>query len=69
MKGILICSGDRPDVALYNGRLLGGLHCGDCFLCKLNGQWEKVRLELSSEWELVGSECRLPVPYGSEIIL
>ena len=31
MVGILIFNGDRPDIALDNGALYGGLHCGDCF--------------------------------------
>ena len=44
MFGILIFNGNRPDVALEDGTLYGGLHCADCFRCHENG-WIDVRLE------------------------
>ena len=38
MIGLLIWNQDRPDIALDTGSLYGGLHCGDCFCCLINGE-------------------------------
>lgn len=67
MQGILIYNGTRPDIAFDNGRLLGGLHCGDCFLCQLEGNWLNVRLELQKDWLLVSNNQTYPVPYGARV--
>lgn len=32
----------------------GGLHCGECFEVEVPGAWIPVRIELGSEWYLVG---------------
>ncbi len=69
MKGILVFCNGRPDVALRNGNLLGGLHCGDRFLCRIDGRWKIVRLELSDEWEMIEGNQRSAVPYGAEVEL
>lgn len=68
MLGILIFNGDRPDIALENGTLYGGLHCGDCFRCYLDG-WLDVRLEYENDWVLVYRGQRLPAKYGAQIQL
>ena len=69
MVGILIFNGERPDIALENGTLYGGLHCGDCFRCYENG-WRDVRLEyVGDAWTLVGPEGYLPVRYGAQVEL
>lgn len=66
MFGILILNGDRPDIALEDGTLYGGLHCGDCFRY-YNGSWMDVRLEYVDDWVLVCHEKRLPVRYGAQV--
>ena len=67
MQGILIYNGTRPDVAFDNGRLLGGLHCGDCFMCQLEGQWLDVRLEFQEYWLIVYKSQTHSVPYGARV--
>lgn len=67
MQGILIHNGTRPDVAFDNGMLLGGLHCGDCFLCQLDGQWHNVRLEFQEDWLLVYKNHKCSVHYGARV--
>ncbi|MDY4172315.1 MAG: DUF5348 domain-containing protein [Evtepia sp.] len=64
MTGILILNQDRPDIALDNGTLYGGLHCGDCFRCLVNGTWMDVRLEYDDRWILIYNGTRAPVCYG-----
>lgn len=67
MFGILIFNGDRPDIALENGALYGGLHCGECFRCYEDG-WIDVRLEYEEdEWWLICHEKRLPIKYGVQV--
>lgn len=67
MFGILIFNGDRPDIALENGTLYGGLHCGDCFRCFEDG-WIDVRLECEDDtWVLICHEKHLPVRYGVRV--
>lgn len=68
MFGILIFDGDRPDVALENGMLYGGLHCGDCFRYYA-GAWMDVRLEYSDDWVLVCDGQYLPIQYGAQVKL
>ena len=64
MTGLLIWNQDRPDIALDTGSLYGGLHCGDCFRCLINGDWMDVRLEYNDSWILVRNGCSMPVYYG-----
>ena len=67
MFGILIFNGGRPDVALEDGTLYGGLHCGDCFRYYENG-WINVRLEYhEDEWVLLCRGEYLPIQYGTQV--
>lgn len=67
MFGTLIFNGERPDIALEDGTLYGGLHCGDCFRYDENG-WIDVRLEyLGDEWVLVCHGEYIPVRYGVQV--
>ncbi len=50
MIGRLIWNQDRPDIVFDTGTLYGGLHCGDCFACWLDGRWLDVRLEYMNDW-------------------
>ena len=63
MTGILICNGERPDIAFDNGALYGGLHCGECFEI-FSDCWKTVRLELYREWVIVEDGKMTPVHYG-----
>lgn len=67
MTGLLILNYDRPDIALETGTLYGGLHCGDCFRCCINGEWLDVRLEYDADWILVCEEKKIPVCYGARV--
>ena len=67
MTGFLILNNDRPDIALETGSLYGGLHCGDCFHCLINGEWLDVRLEYDTDWVLVYRGKSMPVCYGAKI--
>jgi hypothetical protein len=67
MRGILINGDDRPDVALCNGALYGGLHCGEVFNLKISEGWQSVRLEFNGDWILVCKDETLFLPYGTEI--
>ena len=67
MTGLLILNHDRPDIALETGALYGGLHCGDCFRCLVNGEWLDVRLEYETDWVLVHQEKSIPICYGIKI--
>ena len=67
MTGILIFNNDRPDIAQETGNLYGGLHCGNCFRCLINGEWLDVRLEYDTDWVLVHNEKYIPVCYGAKI--
>lgn len=72
MTGILIQTGDRPDIAFEDGKLYGGLHCGECFsIFDGSKGWIPVRLELREDWILVANGGRdvFPMPYGSQITL
>ena len=69
MFGILIFNGDRLDIALEDGTLYGGLHCGDCFRYYADG-WLHVRLEYNEdEWVLVCHENPIPIKYGTQVNL
>ena len=67
MLGIMIFNGDHPDVALEDGILYDGLHCGDC--CRYYGNgWIDVRLEYNeNEWMLVCHGEHLPIRYGTQV--
>lgn len=67
MTGLLIFDQDRPDIVLETGTLYGGLHCGDCFCCLIDGAWLDVRLEYDSDWILVCQEKIIPVCYGAPV--
>lgn len=66
MVGILIFNGDRPDIALDNGTLYGGLHCGDCFQYYDRG-WMDVRLEYMDGWILVHDRVYREIVYGTQV--
>lgn len=65
MTGILIFDQGRPDIALDTGRLYGGLHCGECFLCYIDDTWVDVRLEYDKDWILLHYGKKICIPYGS----
>lgn len=67
MTGLLILNQDRPDIVLDNGSLYGGLHCGDCFCCFINGEWFDVRLEYDNDWIFIYNGESIPVCYGTRI--
>lgn len=63
--GILVDAGERPDIMTEDGRLLGGLHCGDCF-CILEGEhWHSARLEYMGGWYIIEDGKAMAPPYGS----
>ena len=66
MVGVLIFNGDRPDIALEDGTLYGGLHCGDCFRYYENG-WADVRLEYADSWVLIQDGKRRKIKYGVQV--
>ena len=67
MTGMLILNQDRPDIVPETGILYGGLHCGDCFYCLMNGEWIDVRLEYDTDWVLVHQERTIPICYGVRV--
>lgn len=44
----------RYDVRFDLNRYLRGLHCGDCMEVFAGGKWKPTRIEMSSDWYLVG---------------
>ena len=66
MFGILIFRDDRPDIALEDGTLYGGLHCGDCFRYYEDG-WSDVRLEYTDNWILVQNGKYRQIKYGAQV--
>ena len=69
MRGILVFNGIRPDIALYNGTLLGGLHCGDRISFYQEERQKQVRVEFSDDWIIVDDGKPFPLPYGIEVSL
>lgn len=69
MRGILIYNGTRPDIALYDGTLLGGLHCGDRFSFYQDGMRKTVRVEFFEDWVIFDELQTFPLPYGIEVVL
>lgn len=67
MKGILVFNIDRPDIAYKNGTMYGGLHCGDCVNCFVDGTWKVVRVEYVSDWVFICDGKVSPITYGSEV--
>ena len=67
MTGLLILNQDRPDIVLETGILYGGLHCGDCFCCLMDGEWIDVRLEYDTDWVLVYQGRTIPICYGVHV--
>lgn len=66
MFGILIFNDNRPDIALEDGTLYGGLHCGDCFRYYEDG-WSDVRLEYTDSWILVQNGKYKQIKYGAQV--
>lgn len=64
MIGRLVLDRDRPDIVSDTGALYGGLHCGDCFQCWMNGQWSDVRLEYAHDWILIHDGDPISICYG-----
>lgn len=71
VQGILIYNDgiSRPDIMFSNGRLLGGLHCGNCLEIEWSGYPSHTRLELLEDWVLVFGEDLFPLPYGAPVKL
>lgn len=67
MTGILILNQGRPEIFGDTGRLYGGLHCGECFLCYIDDIWTDVRLEYDNDWVILNHGMKRPVPYGSRV--
>jgi hypothetical protein len=67
MKGILVFNSDRPDIAYKNGTMYGGLHCGDCLNCFVDGTWKVVRIEYVNDWVFYCDGKMSPIKYGSEV--
>ena len=65
MFGILIFNDNRPDIALEDGTLYGGLHCGDCFRY-YEDSWSDVRLEYTDRWMLVQNGKYKQIKYGAQ---
>lgn len=69
MRGILVFNGARPDIAFYDGTLLGGLHCGDRFSFYQEEEQKQVRVESLNDWIMVDNGKPCPLPYGIEVFL
>ncbi|MBQ9033205.1 MAG: DUF5348 domain-containing protein [Lachnospiraceae bacterium] len=67
MKGILVFNNGRPDIAYQNGAMHGGLHCGDCVVCLINGEWKTARVEYDDDWFFVCDGKAIPAPYGCKV--
>lgn len=67
MEGILINTESRPDIALDDGRLWGGLHCGECFSCLFTDAWVPARLEFQDDWILIIEDHMMPIPFGVRV--
>jgi len=46
---------DRMDIVFSDGDTYGGLHCGTCLDVKIKGKYVPTRIEMGSEWGLVGT--------------
>ena len=44
----------RYDIRFGLEEYYGGLHCGECFDVKVEGNWIPVRIEMDEDWYLVG---------------
>ncbi len=66
-KGRLVSNGGRPDIAYENGTMYGGLHCGDCILCRVDGETRTVRVEYDDDWYGVCDGQVVQIPYGCEV--
>ena len=67
MKGILVYNNGRPDIAYQNGTMHGGLHCGDCVVCWIDGEWKTTRVEYDDDWFFVCDGKAIPAPYGCKV--
>ncbi len=47
---------DRFDIQFDFDVYYGGLHCGQCLDVQVGGRWVPTRIEMSSDWYLVGIE-------------
>jgi hypothetical protein len=46
---------NRMDIEYADGSTDGGLHCGTCLDVKLKGKYTPTRIEMASDWFLVGT--------------
>lgn len=55
-EGVLVFDFETGRYDIRYGLLdyYGGLHCGECFDVKINGDWVPVRIEMADDWYLVG---------------
>lgn len=67
MEGTLFYDGSRPDIIFSDGTTYGGLHCGDCFFCITEAEWEPVRLERLDDWVLWGQNGVRAINYGIRV--
>ena len=44
----------RYDIRFDLDNYYGGLHCGECFDVMVGGRWKPTRIEMASDWYLVG---------------
>lgn len=55
-QGVLVPQrgSDRMDIRFSLSEYYGGLHCGESFDVKINGEWIQTRIEMGRTWFLVG---------------
>ena len=67
MVGILIFNGGRPDIALENGALYGGLHCGTAFNITMgDGLMSAWNIWMAGFWFMAGCTGKLSTVRRSE---
>lgn len=71
MEGMLIYNESigRPDLILPDGKLLGGLHCGNCLEFRVNDQLSSGRLEQMEDWVIIINCLPTDPPYGQSVLL
>ena len=67
MKGIPVFNNGRQDIAYQNGAMHGGLHCGDCVVCLINGEWKTARVEYDNDRFFVRDSKAISAPYGCKV--
>jgi len=62
-RGILRYNFEENRYGIWDGRedgwYISGLHCGMCFSVWLDGRWVPTRIELATDWFLVGLDPEL----------